>query len=78
MSLVSGEINHKNFLIAELNKEELISDLLLPHARPVFSYSTGRCYFQNRLAGTGDNGELLDKLPNDIQDSNKDRSHFNF
>ncbi|KAL8131753.1 uncharacterized protein LOC141697467 [Apium graveolens] len=56
----------------ELNKEKLISDLLLPHARPTFPYSTGQCYLQNRLVGTGDNGKLLDALPNDIHDSNKD------
>lgn len=54
-----------------MNKE-LISDLLLPHARPTFPYSTGQCYLQNRLAGTGDNGKLLDILPNDTHDSNKD------
>ncbi|KAK1404965.1 hypothetical protein POM88_004570 [Heracleum sosnowskyi] len=56
----------------ELNKEELISDLLLPHSRPKFPYSTGQCYLQNRLVGTGDNGKLLDILPNDIHDSNND------
>ncbi|KAL1821428.1 uncharacterized protein LOC108219190 isoform X1 [Daucus carota subsp. sativus] len=56
----------------ELNREELISDLLLPHARLTFPYSTGQCYLRSRVTGIRDNGELLDKLPNDIQiqDSN--------
>lgn len=54
-----------------MNKEELISELLFPHARHTIPYSTGQCSLYSKLVVTCDNGELLDGLPKVIQDSNK-------
>ncbi|PSR85404.1 Leucine-rich repeat flightless-interacting protein like [Actinidia chinensis var. chinensis] len=42
----------------ELKKEELISELLLPHPRPEVPYSGSHYSLYNKSAALGDNGEL--------------------
>ncbi|GFS31742.1 inner centromere protein, ARK-binding region protein [Actinidia rufa] len=42
----------------EFKKEELISEFLLPHPRPVVPYSGSHCSLYNKSVALGDNGEL--------------------
>ncbi|XP_057473858.1 uncharacterized protein LOC130762211 isoform X1 [Actinidia eriantha] len=46
----------------ELKKEELISELLLPHPQPVVLYPVNHCYLYDKPSIIGDNGELSEGL----------------
>lgn len=58
--IVSNVCFNRFLFIAELNKEELISELLLSHPQSTFPYSSSYFSLYNKPVVTGDNGDLSD------------------